>query len=131
VFWRMKSRPRGRPRIPADLRQLIVEMARNNPTWGEERNAAEVLLKLGIRVSPRTVRRYVLEDWRSRGTVSSQCWMTFVRNHAEAILARDFFIAVTAPFRVSCVFVIMEAGSPTTMSPLIPQRTGPSSSSAK
>jgi putative transposase len=32
-------------------------MARSNPTWGEERIAAELLLKLGIRVSPGTVRR--------------------------------------------------------------------------
>ena len=111
LVWRMKSRPRGRPRIPTDLRQLIVEMARNNPTWGEERIGAEPLLKLGIRVSPRTVRRYVPEGWGSRGTISSQRWMTFVRNHAQAIVARDFFIAVTATFRVLYVFVILEAGS--------------------
>jgi putative transposase len=111
LFWRMKSRPRGRPRIPADLRQLIVEMARNNPTWGEARIAAELLLKLGIRVSPRTVRRYVPKDWGSRGTISSQRWMTFVRNHAQAIVAGDFVIAVTATFRVFYVFVILEAGS--------------------
>lgn len=30
VFWRWKSRP-GRPPIPADLRRLIVAMARANP----------------------------------------------------------------------------------------------------
>lgn len=134
LFWRIKSRPRGRPRIPADLRQLIVEMARNNPTWGEERIAAELLWKVGIRVSPRTVRRYVPEDWGSRGTISTQRWMTFVRHHAQAIVACDFFIAVTATFRVSYVFVILEAdrtGSSTTTSPLIPQRIGPSSSSVK
>jgi hypothetical protein len=37
-------------------------MANENPTWGEERIAAELLLKLGIRVSPRTVRRYAPDD---------------------------------------------------------------------
>jgi len=57
LFWRYKSKPLGRPRIPAELRELISEMARSNPTWGEERIAAELLLKLGIRLSPRTVRR--------------------------------------------------------------------------
>jgi len=36
--------------------------------------------------------------------------MTFVRNHAQAILACDFFVAVTARFRVLYVFVIMEVG---------------------
>jgi putative transposase len=50
---------RGRRPIPADLRQLIAEMATANRTWGEERIAAELLVKLGIRVSPRTVRRYM------------------------------------------------------------------------
>jgi putative transposase len=34
-------------------------MAMNNPTWGEERIADQLLLKLGIRISPRTVRRYM------------------------------------------------------------------------
>jgi hypothetical protein len=33
----------------------IVEMANENPTWGEERIDAELLLKLGIRVLPRAV----------------------------------------------------------------------------
>jgi len=51
LFWRWKSRPQGRPRVPADLRQLIAEMAAANRTWGEERIASELLVKLGIRVS--------------------------------------------------------------------------------
>ena len=37
--------------------------------------------------------------------------MTFVRNHAEGILACDFFVTVTASFRVLYVFVIMEVGT--------------------
>jgi putative transposase len=52
LFWGWKSKRRGRPRIPSNLRNLIAEMARSNPTWGEERIAAELLLKLGIRLSP-------------------------------------------------------------------------------
>ena len=55
LFWRWRSRPRGRPRVPADLQMLIGRMAEDKPTWGERRIAAELLLKLGIRVSPRTV----------------------------------------------------------------------------
>jgi putative transposase len=61
LFWRWKSRGPGRPPIPADLRQVIATMAAANRTWGEERIAAELLVKLGIRVSPRTVRRYPLQ----------------------------------------------------------------------
>jgi hypothetical protein len=36
--------------------------------------------------------------------------MTFVRNHAQAMLACDFFVAVTTRFRVLYVIVIMEVG---------------------
>jgi putative transposase len=57
-FYRWKS-TLGRPPIPADLQTLIRRMARDNPSWGEERIANELLLKLGLRVSPRTVRKYM------------------------------------------------------------------------
>src|SRR5437870_5022307 len=64
LFWRWKSRP-GRPPIPADLQALIRRMARENPSWGEERIANELLLKLGLRVSPRTIRKYgiLIQSW--------------------------------------------------------------------
>jgi putative transposase len=111
LLWRWKSRPRGRPRVPANLQELIFKMAQQNPIWGEERIAAELLLKLGIRVSPRTVRRYMPLDVGPGKRVPSQRWMTFVRNHAQAILACDFFVVVTARFRILYVFVIMEVGT--------------------
>src|ERR1700739_371273 len=86
-------------------------MAHENPTWGEARIGAELLLKLGIRVSPRTVRRYMPLNIGPAKRVPSQPWMTFVRNHAQAMLASDFFVVVTARFRVLYVFVIMEVGT--------------------
>ena len=49
MLWRWKSKPKGRPRLAKELRQLIREMAAENPTWGEERIANELKLKLGIR----------------------------------------------------------------------------------
>jgi Homeodomain-like domain len=112
LFWRWKSRL-GRPRIPETLRQLIVRMVQENPTWGEERIAAELSVKLGILVSPRTVRAYWPQDRDPRGgrRTSSQHWRTFVRNHAKAIVAADFLVAITAGFRVLYVFVVMEVGS--------------------
>ena len=56
LFWRYKCRA-GRPPIPAEPRVLIRRMARENPLWGEERIANQLLVKLNIRVSPRTVRK--------------------------------------------------------------------------
>jgi putative transposase len=111
LLWRWKSRPRGRPRVPGNLQDLIFKMAHENPMWGEERIAAELLLKLGIRVSPRTVRRYMPLDTGPGKRVPSQRWMTFVRNQAKAMLASDFFVVVTARFQILYVFLVMEVGS--------------------
>ena len=86
-------------------------MARANATWGEERIAAELRLKLGLCVSPRTVRRYMPKHGRPRNRVSSQRWSTFVRNHAGAMLACDFFITITAGFRTLYVFVVFDTGT--------------------
>lgn len=106
LLWRWKSRP-GRPRIPRELRELIRRMARENPLWGQERIANELLLKLGLRVSPRTVRKYLPRPppGRPRG---DQRWSTFINNHAKAIVACDFFVAVTSTFRVLYVFIVIE-----------------------
>jgi len=110
LFWRLKSRQRGRPRIPTEVQRLIVEVAMNNRTWGEERIAAELRLKLGLTVSPRTVRRYMPSPPRSRRRFA-QSWGTFLRNHAGAVLACDFFIVVTATFQRLYVFVILDIGT--------------------
>jgi transposase InsO family protein len=109
LFWRWKSRPAGRPRLPKDIQALIQQMARENPTWGEEHIANELKLKLGVRVSPRTVGKYLAQGPR-RKPDPSQRWLTFVRNHAQAIVACDFFVVVTARFRILYVFVLMELG---------------------
>ena len=108
LVWRLKSRHRGRPRIPPALQQLIAEMAAANRTWGEERIAAELRLKLGLTLSPRTVRRYMpLRPQGPRGR-STQSWATFVHNHAGAVLACDFFLVVTATFQRVYVFVLLD-----------------------
>jgi putative transposase len=109
LFWRWKSTP-GRPPIPAELQALIRRIACDNPSWGQERIANELLLKLGLRVSPRTVRKYLARRPERGGSprASLQRWRTFVRNHANAIVACDFCTVVTATFRLLSVFVVME-----------------------
>jgi len=105
----MKSRA-GRPQIPEELRELIRRMARENVLWGEERIANELLLKLGIRLSPRTVRKYLPKrpPGRPRGDLR---WSTFLKSHARGILACDFFVAITATFRTLYVFIVIEHGT--------------------
>jgi putative transposase len=108
VFWRWQSRP-GRPPIPIALQALIRQMAHENPTWGQGRIANELLLKLGLQVSPRTVRKYMPKHF-DRGPnhgIPSQRWVMFVRNHAKAIVTCDFCTVVTVSFRLLYVFVVM------------------------
>ena len=85
-------------------------MALENPTWGQEQIANELSLKLGVKVSPRTVAKY-LNARSPGGAPDQQRWSIFVRNDAKAIVACDFFVSVTATFRVVDVFVAMEVGS--------------------
>jgi hypothetical protein len=54
LLWRFKSCP-GRPPIPLELRQPIRRMAMEDVSWGEERIANELWLKLGLHVLARTV----------------------------------------------------------------------------
>jgi putative transposase len=111
-FWRRKCRA-GRPPIPPELQVLIRRMADENPSWGEERIANELLLKLGLRVSPRTIRKYLPKvpsapaGYRRR----DQRWSTFLKNHAAAIIACDFCIVASATFRLLYAFVVMEHAS--------------------
>ena len=67
-------------------------------------DAAGLRVKLGLTVSPRTVRRYMPSRPRRREGRSAQSWATFLRNHAGAVLACDFFIVVTATFQRLYVF---------------------------
>ena len=76
LFWRWNSRP-GRPPIPVEPRQLIREMALSNLSWGEERIANELLLKLGIGISPRTVRKYMPKHPRGQPRRDRR-WSTFL-----------------------------------------------------
>jgi hypothetical protein len=79
-------------------------MTRDNFTWGEERIAHELRLKLGLRVSPRTVWNYMPQHV-ARGPgkrVQAQRWRTFVRNHAQAIVACDFWVAMTGRVPPGC-----------------------------
>src|SRR5271166_1431314 len=101
LYWRWKSRSRcpGRPRIEREIRELILEMHRANPTWGAPRIHGE-LLKLGLRLAQSTVSKYVPRHRKP----PSQSWRTFLRNHPIAI---DFAVVSTVRFGLLYVFVVL------------------------
>ena len=112
LFWHRKCQS-GRPWTPRALQHLIRKMAREKPSWGEERIANELLLKLGLRVSPRTIQKYLpkLQAAPAGNFCRDQRWSTFLKNHADAIIACDFCVVASATFRILYVFVVMEHAS--------------------
>ena len=104
LFWRWKSRSRGgRPSTNRELIGLIRQMWSSNPTWGSKRIQAE-LAKLGIGVSDSTVRKY---RPKARAHGRDQTWKSFLKNHAQELVAVDFFAVPTATFRVLYVFLVL------------------------
>ncbi|MGH2352748.1 MAG: integrase core domain-containing protein [Chloroflexota bacterium] len=106
-YWRWRSRAAGgRPRLSTTIQELIARMSRENPLWGAERIRGE-LLKLGIAVSNRSIRRY-----RRPGPtrVPSQTWRTFLANHAHAIWAADLFVVQTLTFKTLHVLLFISHG---------------------
>ena len=106
LFWRWRSRPGrpGRPRIDSELRDLIRQMARENPTWGAPRIHGELLM-LGFDIAERTVSRYMPRR-PAPGDVVER-WKVFLRNHQEAIVGMDFFTVPTATFDILYVLVFV------------------------
>jgi transposase InsO family protein len=104
-FWARRSRCAGRPSLDPVIVELIVRMARENPTWSRRRIASE-LAKLGHAVSKDTVARYIPRR-RPRSRPPSQTWGTFIRNHLPGTLAIDFLTVPTATFGVLYVFFVL------------------------
>jgi hypothetical protein len=102
LYWRWKSRGRGRPSVPAEVRHLIRRMSRENPLWGAPRIHGE-LLKLGYELSEATVAKYIPKGHRPL----SPTWRTFIRNHLSEMVAIDFFTVSTLTFKTLYVFVIL------------------------
>jgi transposase InsO family protein len=107
LFWRWKSRSHGgRPRLRPEVRDLIATMSRDNRLWGTERIRGE-LLKLGIVVSNRSIRRY---RWRGPAHSPSQTWRTFLANHAHHLWAADLLTVPTLTFKTLYVLVLIAHG---------------------
>ena len=104
LYWRWKSRPNpvGRPKLDAEIRDLIRRMAKENPTWGRRRIRAQLAL-LGYEVTELTVAKYM----HRTSPRPSPTWRVFLATHARDIVAVDFFLVPTLTFRLLFVFVVL------------------------
>jgi len=89
--WTYPHRPTGRPALNPEVQQLIIRLARGNPTWGYQRIRGE-LQHLGIWISATavrtTLRRHGLDPAPRRMATT---WRVFLRQQAAGIVACDFF----------------------------------------
>jgi putative transposase len=101
----------GRPRTAAVIRELVVRLARENPTWGHRRIHGE-LVGLGYRVAPATVWNLLRNaglDPAPRSTGPS--WREFCRAQAATMLAGDYFTVDTVLLRRIYVFFVLQVGT--------------------
>jgi putative transposase len=101
---RQGRRP-GRPRVEAEIRDLIRQMVRENH-WGAPRILSE-LQKLGFAASETAVSRYVrrFREHNPDPDVLKR-WITFLRNH-RAIAGMDLFTVPTATLNVLYGFFVI------------------------
>jgi hypothetical protein len=109
--WRQPVGRSGRPPLSAEIRDLVLRLARENPRWGHRRICGE-LAKLGVQVSPTSIRRLIagagLEP-APRG--SGPSWREFLRSQAASIVACDFLTVETIMLRRFHVLFFIAHGS--------------------
>ncbi len=107
-YWAMVCKVRkrvcGGKRVSKQIRELIFQMVAENPIWGAPRIHGELLM-LGFDVSERTISRWMRRA--PRNPEPAKRWLSFLRNHREAIAAMDFFTVPTVTFELLyCFFII-------------------------
>jgi putative transposase len=93
--WMYPHRRPGRPGTPAEVQELVVRLARENPGWGYRRVQGE-LIRLGVELAASTVWAILKEAGiepapRRRET----SWAEFLRAQAASILECDFLTVDT------------------------------------
>jgi putative transposase len=109
--WTCSHRSVGRPPIAREIRELVLRLARENPTWGYQRIAGE-MTGLGFTVSATTVGGLIRTVRPGpAGERAPLTWRRFVRAQAASLIACDFFTVDTVRSTRLYVLFFIELGS--------------------
>jgi transposase InsO family protein len=109
--WTHRQRSAGRPPVAAELRKLVLRVARENPRWGYQRIAGE-LAGLGVCVSATTVRKLMrAAGLGPAGERAGLSWREFIRTQAATMIACDFFTVDTIGAKRLYVLFLIELGT--------------------
>ncbi len=102
LYWKWKSRKRGRPNIDWELIKRIRKLQKENPLWSAQRIQGE-LAKLGYDVSENTIAKYMRKN--KLDPSKRQNWLNFLRNHAKYIVGIDFLVVRNIYFKAIYAFI--------------------------
>jgi transposase len=98
----------GRPPIAAAIRQLVLRVARENPSWGHRRIQGE-LVRLGHHLASSTVWRILhaagIDPAPRR---AGPTWTQFLTQQAKAVLAVDFVHVDTVLLRRVYALIVVD-----------------------
>jgi len=98
----------GRPGLDPELQQLILRIAKDNPSWGCVRVRGE-LLKLGHVVSATAIRKLLRRNRIGPAPLRSRpTWKAFLRAQASTIVLTDFLSVDTVLQKRLYVLLYME-----------------------
>jgi putative transposase len=109
--WKYPHRRPGRPLTAAEVRELVVRLARENPSWGYRRVQGE-LVGLGIKLAASTVWTILKEAGIEPAPRRlEQSWAEFLRAQAASILECDFLTVDTLFRKRFYVLFFIELGT--------------------